>query len=127
MTESYIERLGATEERPTGWAGHQGCGAAGLGTAGGAPLMPDDSEIILSFRDKQPPLILSPAAPVVSAEEYVRRECMHPDGKILRHRSGEFLCWTGTHYVPVEAEKVRAFLYAFLRSANCTASDGSLV
>jgi putative DNA primase/helicase len=89
--------------------------------------MPDDSEIILSFRDKQPPLILSPAAPVVSAEEYVRRECMHPDGKILRHRSGEFLCWTGTHYVPVEAEKVRAFLYAFLRSANCTASDGSLV
>jgi len=67
--------------------------------------------------EPQTPLILSPAAPLDSARELVRRQFTHDDGRTIQHQQGTFYVWRGTHYAEMETEETRASIYRFLDGA----------
>jgi putative DNA primase/helicase len=81
--------------------------------------MRDDAGIA-SELDKlrgQAPPVLSPAAPLDSAREMVRRVYLHPEYRILHHQQDAFYCWRDTHYAEAAREEIRASVYDFLDGA----------
>lgn len=76
------------------------------------------------LRDQTPP-VLSPAAPLNSAREMVRRCYLHLEYRTLHHQQGTFYCWRGTHYAEAAREGVRAAVYDFLDGATRIVDDKS--
>src|ERR1700688_4568653 len=81
--------------------------------------MRDDARIVSELdrlRDQVPP-DLSPAAPLNSAREMVRRCYLNLGYRTLHHQQDTFYCWRGTHYAEAAREEIRAAVYDFLDSA----------
>ena len=71
-----------------------------------------------NFRRADPaPLVLSPAAPLDSARELMRRQYTQAAARTLHHQQGTFYGWTGTHYREKEHEEIKATVYGFLDGA----------
>jgi putative DNA primase/helicase len=62
--------------------------------------------------------VLSPAAPLNSAREMVRRAYLHREGRTLHHQQDAFYSWRGTHYAEAAREGIRAAIYDFLDGAR---------
>jgi len=75
--------------------------------------------------DDQDRVILPTGAPLVAADEYVKRYRCQGDVPTLRAYRGAFYLWTGTHYRDYPQEKVEADLYAFLGEALAIAKNGN--
>jgi putative DNA primase/helicase len=76
--------------------------------------------------DGQDRVILPAGAPLVAAEEYVKRHRSQGDVPLLRAYRGAFYLWVGTHYREHPDEKVEADLYAFLGEALAIARNGNI-
>ena len=53
---------------------------------------------ILAVETGQGPLILSPAVPLESARQLIRRLYTQVTGRTIQHHQGVFYLWDGTHY-----------------------------
>jgi len=71
-------------------------------------------------------LVLSPAAPLDNAREFVRRRHMVSDMRTLHHQADSFFVWTGTHYRDVHPEEIRSDMYRFLDGACQMTEDRKL-
>jgi putative DNA primase/helicase len=71
-------------------------------------------------------LVLSAAAPLDSAREFVGRRYMAGRMRTLHHQADAFYIWTGTCYREMQKEEIRAELYQFLDQAYCKTKDGTL-
>jgi putative DNA primase/helicase len=76
--------------------------------------------------DEAPP-VLSPAAPLDSAREMVRRMFMQQQYRTLHHQQDTFYRWRGTHYAEAAREEVRATVYDFLDGVKQMNDNGKLV
>jgi hypothetical protein len=65
-------------------------------------------------------LVLSAAAPLDSAREFVGRRYMAGQIRTLHHQADAFYIWTGTCYREMQKEEIRAELYQFLDQAYCS-------
>ena len=71
-------------------------------------------------------LVLSAAAPLDSAREFVGGRYMAGQMRTLRHQADAFYIWTGSCYREMKKEEIRAELYQFLDEAYCKTKDGTL-
>lgn len=75
----------------------------------------------------QGPLVLSPATPLESARQLIRRRCTQVTGRTIQHQRGVFYVWDGTHYCETSRDEIRAMVYDFLDSAFRLDSDGEAI
>jgi D5 N terminal like/Family of unknown function (DUF5906)/Toprim domain len=72
-------------------------------------------------------VVLLQNAPLVAADEYIKRHEMDEDGiRLLRSYRGAFYRWTGTHWREYSDEKLAAGLYKFLNKAVVASANGDL-
>ena len=71
-------------------------------------------------------LVLSPAAPLESAQQFVSHAYSTGGARTIHHHQGGFYAWSGTYYPEVGLDEIRARLYSFLGEAVtlATGSDG---
>jgi hypothetical protein len=72
-------------------------------------------------------LIVWPSAPLDSARELIRRHYTADTLHTLHHQQSTFYRWTGTCYVELPHEGLRATTYTFLDSAHTEDKDGDLI
>jgi putative DNA primase/helicase len=72
-------------------------------------------------------LILDPSAPYNTALAFVETKYSNQSARALHYYKGEFFYWTGTHYLPIETDTIRAEIYDLLDSADCPDKKGSLM
>jgi putative DNA primase/helicase len=65
-------------------------------------------------------------APLVAADEYIKRHEMEGKVRLLRSYRGAFYRWTGTHWREYSEEKLAARLYKFLNEAVVVAKNGDV-
>jgi hypothetical protein len=65
-------------------------------------------------------------APLVAADEYVKRHAMQDKVQLLRAYRGAFYRWTGTHWREYADEKLAAALYKFLNKALVESKKGEV-
>jgi putative DNA primase/helicase len=82
---------------------------------------------ILAVETGQGPLILSPAAPLESARQLIRRRYTQVSGRTIQHQQGVFYVWDGTHYRETSRDEIRAIAYEFLDRALRLDRDGKAV
>ena len=75
----------------------------------------------------QGPLFLSPAAPLESARQLIRRRYTQVTGRTIQHQQGVFYLWDGTHYHETSRDEIRAIAYEFLDRAFRLDRDGKAV
>jgi putative DNA primase/helicase len=51
----------------------------------------------------------------------------NPSAQALRYYQGEFLHWTGTHYMTIDIDTIRAEIYDFLDAADCPDKQGGTI
>jgi putative DNA primase/helicase len=73
----------------------------------------------------QGPLILSPAAPLDSARQLIRRRYTQVSGRTIHYHQSVFYMWGGTHYHETSRDEVRAIVYEFLEGAFRLDRDGN--
>jgi putative DNA primase/helicase len=79
---------------------------------------------IRSVESGQGPIILSPAAPLESARQLIRRRYTEVSGRTIQHQQGVFYLWDGTHYRGTSRDEIRAITYEFLDKAFRLDRDG---
>lgn len=72
-------------------------------------------------------LVLSGAAPLNSARQFLLRRHTVSGIRTLHHQNGAFYVWRGSHYAERAPEEMRAALYAFLDGAKRTGDNGGLL
>jgi putative DNA primase/helicase len=63
-------------------------------------------------------LLLDRSTPLNTAYAFIEIAYTTSDTCTLRHQSGEFYCWTGTHYKKVDSDSIRSRIYSFLDGAD---------
>ena len=79
------------------------------------------------MEEGQGPLVLSVAAPLISARELIRRRYTQSAGRTIHHHQGTFFVWTGTHYREMDRDEIRAVIYAVSRRTHADRLDDKLV
>jgi putative DNA primase/helicase len=74
---------------------------------------------IESRDDIAPKLVLSPAAPLDSGREFIRRQHTAQQYRTLHHQNGTFFVYEDSHYRECPEEEIRSSLYKFLDTAFC--------
>ena len=84
-------------------------------------------DAVRQMEEGQGPLVLSVAAPLISARELIRRRYTQSGGRTIHHHQSVFYVWDGTHYRETERDEIRAVIYAFLDGAKRLNRDDQLV
>jgi putative DNA primase/helicase len=69
------------------------------------------------------PLILSPAAPIESAREFISGGYMQDRVRTIHHQADGFHIWNGSRYAELSKEEIRSAVYKFLDGA-CRRGNG---
>ncbi len=72
-------------------------------------------------------LVLSPAVPLESARQLIRRRYTQVTGRTILHQQGVFYLWNGTRYRETSRDEIRAITYEFLDGACQLDRDGKVV
>ena len=83
--------------------------------------MADGTNFSAQLSDQK--LILSPAAPLESGREFIRRQHTAHSLRTLHHQNGTFYKWEGSHYREYAGEELQAKLYQFLDTAFLLRDD----
>jgi putative DNA primase/helicase len=72
-------------------------------------------------------VVLDPTTPYDSALAFIEMKYSNPSAQALRYYQGEFFHWTGTHYMTIDIDTIRAEIYDFLDTADCPDKQGGTI